>query len=114
ADDVRYAVAFGLSTSAGTADSSLLGPRNIPGQPDAAQTGDSLRTASTLPSTAPQPPTASPARSSPTDAPAAIPVPMSKPMDLGIDLNPQLVVPQQSVDPALASPPADTTGKKPK
>jgi hypothetical protein len=39
---------------------------------------------------------------------------MSKPMDLGVDINPQLVVPQQSIDTTVSRSPADTTGKKPK
>jgi tetratricopeptide (TPR) repeat protein len=117
ADDVRYAVAFGLSKRSGGSDSTLWGPRKKPGQPDTPQAQDSSGSASIAPPSAPPPQATNPVptqKQPPQDIAPSIPIPMSKPMDLGVDINPQLVVPQQSIDTTVSRPPADTTGKKPK
>ena len=117
AEDVRYAVAFGISKRAGSSDTTIWGSRKKPGQPDTPLSTDSTNAKPTVIQTAPssQPPT-TPALAKPqsTDPTVSIPVPMSKPMDLGIDTNPVLVAPVQSIDSTVPPPPSDTTAKKPK
>ncbi|MFM2134036.1 MAG: hypothetical protein RL156_1317 [Bacteroidota bacterium] len=113
ADDVRYAVAVGVSNRTGKGDTTLWGPLRKPGEgtpaSPASSPADSLRNSS-APAQAPSTPT----KQQSADPSISLPIPMSKPALQDFNTNPQLVIPQQSVDTTVSTPPADSVIKKPK
>ncbi|MFN4770293.1 MAG: tetratricopeptide repeat protein [Candidatus Kapaibacterium sp.] len=112
ADDVRYSVAVGVSNRSGKGDTTLWGPVRKPGEgtpASPASPADSLGTTS-----APPPAPSTPAKQQNAEPSISLPIPMAKPALQDFNTNPQLVIPQQSIDTTVSTPPADSVVKKPK